>query len=149
MEWHLSLLHSFLTASGTQRVPDPAATGQYDDSLWTLSLITFCLRWVQLMLSFSHYKRKKNVLCPLECRKPDGCTKLIIYLDTNIQYKKKMNRKGKVYWVYWFQMRWISKGGRSGPSLKHGKMASLNCPSPLRRYTYFGAEVGLVWSYDP
>jgi hypothetical protein len=50
------------------------------------------------MLSFSYYKQKKNVLYPLECRKPDGCIKLKIYLDTNIMYKKR-NKKGKIFLV--------------------------------------------------
>ena len=38
MERHSSLLHSFRTAPGTQWVSDPAAAGQYDDFLQTLSL---------------------------------------------------------------------------------------------------------------
>jgi hypothetical protein len=111
MERNSSLLHSFRTAPGTQRVSDPAAAGQYDDFLQKMSLIAFYIKLFQLMLYFTHYKEKKNVLYSLLCRKPRGCITLIIYLDTNRKYTKNRLKREKYFWFSWFQMRWISKGG--------------------------------------
>ena len=51
------------------------------------------------MLSSSYYKQKKNFLYPLECRQPDGCIKLMCYLDTKRKYTKKWNKNVKVFWV--------------------------------------------------